>query len=278
MPPLAVLIPAHDEADWITACLDAVVASEGISGTVIVAANGCSDTTVAQARTRADQAAARGWVLKVLDLPNPGKPAALAAAEAAAPAGASLVYLDADVTVSPHLLAEIGAALAVIEPRYVTGRANVTALGWVARAYARFWTALPFVAGNAPGFGLFALNAAGRSRWQDWPDIISDDTFARLQFAPSERLQLPQRYDWPLTEGFLPLVRVRQRQNEGVNQLRRLYPALLANDAKPRPGLGWLVGRALRDPVAFCVYGAVLIAVRLRGFARGDQQRWARGR
>ncbi len=278
MTPLAILIPAHDEAEWITACLDAVLASEGVRGSVIVAANGCRDETVALARAQGARAAERGWALTVLDLPTPGKPAALAAAEAAAPAGACCVYLDADVTVSPHLLAAIAAALAVAQPRYVTGRAQVTARGWVARAYARLWTALPFVAGNAPGFGLFALNAAGRARWREWPDIISDDTFARLQFAPDERVQLPQPYDWPLTEGFLPLVRVRRRQNEGVRQLRALFPALFANDTNPRPGPGWLLGRALRDPVAFCIYAAVVVAVRLRGRAGAGQPRWARGR
>jgi len=276
MPPLAVLIPAHDEAGWIVACLNAVFASQGVAGVVIVAANGCRDDTVAHARGAAAQA--RGWTLQVLDLPEAGKPGALMAAEAAAPEGATLVYLDADVTLHPDLLAQIATALSDPAPRYATGSPVVTARGWLSRAYARFWTRLPFVAQGAPGFGLFAVNAAGRARWGAWPGIISDDTFARLHFTPAERLRLPGRYDWPMIEGFAPLVRVRRRQNLGVDEVRALFPALIANEDADPPGTAWLLRRALRDPVAFGVYSAVKLAARRGWFAKAGQPVWARGR
>jgi len=276
MPPLAVLIPAHDEAGWIVACLNAVFASQGVAGVVIVAANGCRDDTVAHALGAAAQA--RGWTLQVLDLPEAGKPGALMAAEAAAPEGATLVYLDADVTLHPDLLAQIATALSDPAPRYATGSPVVTARGWLSRAYARFWTRLPFVAQGAPGFGLFAVNAAGRARWGAWPGIISDDTFARLHFTPAERLRLPGRYDWPMIEGFAPLVRVRRRQNLGVDEVRALFPALIANEDADPPGTAWLLRRALRDPVAFGVYSAVKLAARAGWFAKAGQPVWARGR
>lgn len=272
---LSVLIPACNESGWIDACLRAVLASDGVQGAqVVVIANGCTDDTADRARAHAPAFAERGWRLEVLDLPALGKPGALDAGDAAA-LHADRVYLDADVTVSPPLLAQIAAVLARPEAVYASGRPHVTAQGQVARAYARFWVRLPFVADGVPGFGLFAVNAAGRARWGRFPTIISDDTFVRLQFSPAERIGVQAGYDWPMVEGFARLVRVRRRQDQGVAELAALHPGLMANEGKARPGKGWLLRRLLADPVAFATYAAVTLAVRL-GWAR--QAGWVRGR
>lgn len=271
---ISVIIPASNEAGWIEPCLRALLASDGVRLQAVVAANACHDDTVARARALAPDFAARGWQLDVLDLPDPGKPGALNAGDAAAhyPLRA---YLDADVTVSPPLMAQLAQALADTAPRYASGTPRVTAQGWVARAYARFWCRLPFVADGVPGFGLFAVNAAGRERWHAFPAIISDDTLVRLHFSPAERQRVPAPYDWPMVEGFGRLVRVRARQDRGVAEIARLYPALMANEGKERPGKGWLMARALADPLAFGTYAAVTLAVRL---GAGGQSGWVRGR
>jgi hypothetical protein len=141
------------------------------------------------------------------------------------------------------------------------------------RAYARFYRQVPFFHHGVPGCGLFAMNRLARARWGEWPEIISDDTFARLNFAPSERVAVPAPYDWPIVEGFGALVRVRRRQDAGVAEIRRLYPTLPAND-DPRPsGPGWVLRAGLRAPLGFVAYVAVALATRLR---RGNG--WARGR
>ncbi|MCC6000239.1 MAG: glycosyltransferase [Pararhodobacter sp.] len=271
---ISVIIPANNEAEWIVPCLRALLASQEVDLQVVIAANACQDDTVARARALAPEFAARGWQLDVLDLPDPGKPGALNAGDAAAcyPLRA---YLDADVTVSPPLMAQLAQALATKAPRYASGTPRVTAQGWVARAYARFWCSLPFVADGVPGFGLFAVNAAGRKRWHAFPDIISDDTLVRLHFAPSERQRVTAPYDWPMVEGFGRLVRVRARQDRGVAEIARLYPALMANEAKSRPGKRWLIARALTNPLAFAIYAAVTLAVRL---GAGGHSGWVRGR
>jgi glycosyltransferase involved in cell wall biosynthesis len=271
---LSVIIPASNESGWIGGCLGAIAASTGAGGQVIVAANACRDDTVAQARALTDRLAAAGWELTVLDLPDPGKPGALNAADAVA-TGAVRVYLDADVTVSPALLGQLAAALAVDAPRYASGTPRVTAQGRVARVYARFWQRLPFVAQGVPGFGLFAVNAAGRARWGTFPAIISDDTYARVQFTPAERVRVPAPYDWPMIEGFAALVRVRRRQDQGVAEIDRLWPGLLANEGKATPTRGWLIRQALTDPLAFGTYAAVALAVRA---GWGAQSGWVRGR
>ncbi len=270
---LSVIIPASNEAAYIGPCLDALFGGPAPGAEVIVVANGCRDATADVARGFADIATARGWRLTVLDLATGSKPLALNVGDAAA--GHPIrVYLDADVVVAPDLIAALAAALAPDRPLYATGTAIIPrAASAFTRAYARFWQKLPFARSGAPGYGLFAVNAAGRVRWNAFPQIISDDTFVRLQFAPAERLHLPQTYLWPMIEGFAPLTRVRARQDAGVRELARLYPALLKHEAKPPLPLANLAALALRDPAGFAAYAAVALRVRMMrkgdGFTRG---------
>jgi glycosyltransferase involved in cell wall biosynthesis len=273
---LDVIIPACNEAGYIDACLSALIRSRGVSGRVIVAANGCTDDTASRARAWQQRAGAAGWDLIVLDLPALGKHGALNAADGQARDGGVRVYLDADVIVSPELLSQIVTTLAKPGVLYASGQPVVApARSGITRAYARFWQRLPFVTTNVPGFGVFAVNAAGRARWAEFPRIISDDTFVRLSFEPHERLRVPATYDWPMVEGFSRLVRVRRRQDQGVAEIARLFPDMPARDGTPRPGKGWLIAQLLRDPVAFGVYAAVTLAVRA---GWGRQSGWVRGR
>lgn len=277
---VSVILPAHNEAAWIGPCLDALLASdplpEGWRMEVIVVPNGCHDDTAGIARERIAGFAARGWRLEVIERAQGGKLAALNAGDAAA-TGAVRIYLDADVTVSPPLLTQITAALAIEQPRYASGTPKVShARSLCTRAYGRFWTRLPFVTTGAPGFGIFAMNAAGRARWGDWPDIVSDDTFARLNFTAQERIRLPAKYSWPLVEGFANLVRVRRRQNVGVAEIGRLFPDLEDNAQAARPGAGLVLRLALREPLGFLVYIAVALAVKTPLYR--SRSNWARGR
>ncbi len=272
-PQLSVIIPASNEAGYIGACLTALFASGPINAECIVVANGCRDATAEVARGFAAQAARAGWALVVLDLAQGGKPQALNAGDGIAKA-ALRAYLDADVIVSPALMAALIAALRPELALYATGTAEIPrAKSAVTRAYARFWQCLPFAQSPAPGYGLFATNAAGRARWGEFPAIISDDTFVRLQFQPHERVQVAARYVWPMIEGFAALTRVRRRQDAGVAEIDRLYPGLLAREAKAGLSKTRLLRLALRDPIGFACYAAVSASVRLK---RGGG--WARGR
>jgi glycosyltransferase involved in cell wall biosynthesis len=276
--PMAVIVPAHDEAGFIGPCLDAVLASDdpGRAMRVVVAANACRDATVAEAQARAGAFAARGWGFAVLDLAEGGKTRAINAAEAGLAPGIR-VYLDADVRVSPPLLAQLGAALDQEGPRYASGRPRLppprTA---VSRLYGRFWMRLPFLADGVPGFGVFAVNAAGRARWGAFPGIIGDDIFVRHAFSAAERVGVPAPYDWPLTEGFGALVRVRRRQDAGNRQVAALFPDLPGLAEPTAPGRRRLMRLALRDPLGFAVYAAVAAATRLPFWRARDG--WGRGR
>lgn len=271
MQPFTIVIPANNEAGYIGPCLDALLSQTPDAGPlhIVVAANACTDTTVAEARARIAAARAGGHVLTVLDIRQGGKPNALNAGDrAAGPATGPRAYLDADILCDPPLFGQLRAALQGAAPRYATGRLSIRpARSAVTRAYGRFWSLTPFVQGGAVGTGFYAVNPAGRARWTDYPDIIADDTYARLQFRPPERIEVAAAYHWPLVEGLAALVKVRRRQDEGMQEFAALYPDLVAREGKMRPSpFGW-IARALRRPFGFIVYSGVAVLVRLR---RGD--------
>ncbi|MDO9524949.1 MAG: glycosyltransferase [Gemmobacter sp.] len=274
---LSVILPASNEQDWIGPCLQALLASDpvGMPAEVLVIANACHDGTVAVAQAFQAKAQAAGWDLRVIELAEPGKLNALNVGDGLAQ-GDIRVYLDADVTVSPGLIAALARALGgATGPAYASGRPKVAKAGsWATRAYARFWSGMPFTQSVAPGFGLFAVNAAGRARWGDWPAIISDDTYARLQFSPEERIEVPHGYVWPMVEGFSRLVKVRRRQDAGVAEIAARWPDLIAHEGKAALGFSSVLRRAAADPVGFAVYAVVSLAVR----TQAGSAAWVRGR
>lgn len=275
-PPFSVIIAANNEEHYIGRCLAALLAQDAGAGPleIVVAANACTDRTEEIVHSHVAQAREQGWNLICQSSPEPGKIEALNRADALAQGGMR-AYLDADVICDPALFGQLRAALARTEATYATGTLQVApAQSWVTRRYAGFWTRLPFVKGGAVGAGLFAVNAAGRARWGAFPAIISDDTFVRLNFSPEDRVEVPARYHWPMVEGWRNLVRVRRRQDAGVAEVYRLYPALRANEGKAGPSRGELMRLVLTGPVNFVVYALVHLAVRL-GPASRD---WTRGR
>lgn len=272
---LTVIVPASNEASLIGACLDALLASRFAQPTpwqLIVVANGCKDDTATIARSYAETAQRVGADLLVLDIEHGNKLNAINVGETHARHDI-LVYVDADVVVDPLLLDQLAQALVRPQPAYATGTLRIAdARTWATRTYARFWSRLPFVVDGAPGCGVFAVNRSGRERWGEFPPIISDDTFVRLHFAPSERFNVAATFNWPMVEGFANLVRVRRRQDRGVEEIARLYPQLLANEGKSSARLPQL---ASADPVGFGLYALVALMTKLPA---GTGDRWVRGR
>lgn len=273
---LSVIIAARNEEGYIGECLQSLLDQDDNAGPVevLLAANACTDDTAGVAASYRPAFEARGWSLNILDVPEPGKVNALNAADSVA-TGSALIFLDADVRLDAEILGQLRQVLETDTPRYATGTLEVApAKTWVTRHYARFWTQLPFVQGGTVGAGLFAVNRAGRGRWDTFPDIISDDTYVRLLFTPDERIEVPARYHWPMVEGFANLVKVRRRQDAGVREIHGLYPGLPANEGKPGVTRSDLLRLFVRMPVSFLVYASVHIAVRLRS----DNTGWSRGR
>lgn len=276
---ISVIIPANNEEGYIGTCLDLLLQSEPPAGgplQVVVVANACSDGTVAEASALIPAFREKGWQLDVLDIETGGKVNALNASEAAV-LHPLRVYIDADIHVTPPLIAQLANALDRTEPAYAGGRPQIRpARSFVSERYARFWEKLPFMARGVPGCGVYGINATGRARWKEMPQIIADDTFVRYHFAPQEMHGVPATYSWPITEGYANLVRVRRRQDEGLEEIRQCLPDLAARMEPTAPTAGEKLKLFLRDPLGFLIYASVALTVRTPLFQ--NRSGWERGR
>jgi glycosyltransferase involved in cell wall biosynthesis len=181
----AIIIPAHNEAAVIGRCLDAL-APLSATGTaqVIVACNGCQDSTAQIARQHPG--------VTVLEIGTASKTAALRAADLRTDA-AQRVYLDADVVLSPN------AAVALID--YLRSETAVAArppvafdtagAAWPVRRWYAVRSRLPSIQGCLWGAGVYALSERGRTRFGEFPDVVADDLFVNDLYAESEIAIVP---------------------------------------------------------------------------------------
>ncbi|HSU67696.1 MAG TPA: glycosyltransferase [Tepidisphaeraceae bacterium] len=222
---VSIIIPALDEGPTLPRCLQSVIRQEfdGVMRLIVVD-NGSTDDTVAIARSWIPRFEALGHKMVVLQTGRPNKCAALNMGDGAA-AGDCRIYLDADTELSPNCVASVVAALCdgsgigFCSPKMEVARGR----SWVTRRYARVWTALPWVCGDVIGGGFYAVGAAGRRRWGEFPDLLSEDSFAQAQFRRDERRVIPgARFIVRLPEGFSDLVKVRARWITGNRQLSRM--------------------------------------------------------
>lgn len=224
--PLDVVVPAHEEQALLPRCLRALLwDARDVELRIVVVANGCTDATPAAARRFVPAARELGHELVVLELPVAGKAAAL---NAASPClrGCPVVFLDADTVLAPGTLQALAEALGgrapalLAAPRPLLVRPRTPA----ARSYAAVWRTLPTIAGDVIGAGCYAVSAAGRRRWSEFPAVVADDAYVRSRFARDDRLvaggafllELPERRE---------LVRVLARWRRGNAQLRELFGA-----------------------------------------------------
>lgn len=181
---VSVIIAAHNEEAVIGACLDALAEHRVPQLEVIVSANGCHDRT-------ASIAAERGAI--VIDRPQPGKAAALNAAEHVATSFPRL-YLDADIVVPPGGLQEVldvldgtPGVLAAVPKR----RVDTAGRSWPVRAYFAINERLPVFRDGLFGRGMIAVTETGRRRFDDFPELIADDLFLDSLFTATEKGEAP---------------------------------------------------------------------------------------
>jgi glycosyltransferase involved in cell wall biosynthesis len=272
----SVIIPAHNESEYLGACLEGLLGQDSAAGKieVIVIPNGCTDSTSEVAHNYHEAFHARGWALQIVELKKGCKTDALNHGDNVA-IGSARLYLDADIICDPNLIGQLRAALSRSDPTYATGTLRLSPpTSQITKLYGKFWCRLPFVSGGGVGAGCYAVNAAGRTRWSSFPRIISDDSFARLQFNPIERIEVPAPYHWPLAEGLNALIRVRRRQDAGMRELFQMHPNLEKNESKKEINLIYLFKEILRSPLSGIVYIFVSLMVR----AKRESKEWSRGR
>jgi glycosyltransferase involved in cell wall biosynthesis len=233
----SVVIAAHNEVTVIGRCLDALLDEPARPLDVTVVANGCDDATADVARARTG--------VRVIELPVASKAAALNVGDAAA-RGWPRVYLDADIVLSTaevHRLAAAvttGPALAAVPRR----RLAIDGRPLPVRAYYAVHTRLPVFRTALFGRGAIALSAAGRGRFDRFPDVIADDLFLDSQFSVAEKCEVAEVTAWVAApRRTRDLVQRLSRVRAGNAALRR---GSTAHHAPPATGHALSVTRRIR--------------------------------
>jgi glycosyltransferase involved in cell wall biosynthesis len=185
-----VIIAAHNEESVIRPCIEGLI-RDVRPGTVevVVAANGCADRTAAVARSIPGTT--------VLELPVPGKVAALNLAETRATCFPR-VYLDADIRLSSADLRRLCRAVAdsptdaeapslAAYPRRVL---DLVGRPLLVRSYFAINRELPVFREGLFGRGVIVLSESARSRFDRFPDVIADDLFLDSLFTASEKREV----------------------------------------------------------------------------------------
>ncbi|MDG2029781.1 MAG: glycosyltransferase [Phycisphaerales bacterium] len=226
----SVVIPAHNEANVIRRCLDALPIS-GCQGDleIIVVCNGCTDETA--------QVADAIEGVRVLQTETASKSHALNLGDEAASSYPRL-YLDADVELEsgaiPALFAALSEKVLAVSP---APRFQIKRSSLLVRMFYRAWMKMPFYNSSMiGGSGAYALSEKGRSRFGGFPDIISDDGYVRLQFSQDERRLVTEAASLVhCPRNLKSLLSMMTRVDAGGIELRELEGGLLARNEEVRP-------------------------------------------
>jgi glycosyltransferase involved in cell wall biosynthesis len=177
----AIIIAAHDEANVIGRCLDTIQREAACDEfEVIVVANGCTDATAAEAKSRK---------VRVIELVDASKARALNIADAAA-SGFPRLYLDADMMLSADDIRTLsksldnGTGFLASAPRRKIELVNRPL---AVRAFFRVQERLPVYENGLVGRGAIMVSEAGRARFAQFPDKTADDLFLDALFEPTQR-------------------------------------------------------------------------------------------
>jgi hypothetical protein len=109
-------------------------------------------------------------------------------------------------------------------------RFELTGCSWPVRAFYDIRRRLPSLDEGIGGSGVYALSATGRSRFDEFPKLVADDTFVRIHFKTYERETLFQARSIVFAPRTLRgLIAIETRADFGSFELSRLYPELWKN-------------------------------------------------
>nr|MDT0658391.1 glycosyltransferase [Micromonospora sp. DSM 115978] len=267
-PKISVIMPAFNEGAGLGDTLRIMTESPffGPDLQVIVAANGCTDDTVEIARS---------FGVRVVEIAEASKPAALNAADTVA-TGSVLIYQDADTRVDADVLRRLAAAVdrPGVEAAVPHPEMDLRGASWPVRAFYAINGRLPVFRGRLFGRGIIAISRSARARFGRFPDITADDMFLdaivaadeKVETADVVRVRVPRRAD--------DLIRRVARSRDGNDEFWRFVrsaPAGYSMPADPVPGpstWSWLRDVLIRAPwllpAAVCYVAIVLLAERRR--------------
>ncbi|MFR9780515.1 glycosyltransferase [Micromonospora sp. MS34] len=271
----SIVVAAHNECAVIGRCLDALLA-EATPGEfdVTVVANGCTDGTAAIAAARPG--------VRVIELAEAGKPAALDAGDEAA-RGFPRIYLDADVVLSTQGVRAIAAALDGPHLAATVRRElDLTGRPMLVRAYFGIHRHLPVFRDGLFGRGVVGLAEAGRRRFARFPALVADDLFLDSLFGAAEKCQVDTVSSRVATpRRTRDLVRRLSRVRGGNSAMRAAADqGQVGATVRPPARLSWLrdvvLPRPWLAPAAICYVAITVLAALSARRDRTGAAGWAR--
>ncbi len=222
---ISVIIPAHNEAQVIKACLSGLVdGAETGELEIVVVCNGCTDDTAQIARSF-------GRRVTVIETDEGSKPLALNLGDERARAFPRF-YIDADIEMR---LSDLHVLASYLEKHEVLAVAplplfNTRGCSWPVKAYYYIHERLPAYGEGIGGSGVYGMSEEGRKRFKTFPRIIADDGYVRLQFASRERLTVREvRSVVHAPKTVRELIAIKTRSYLGNVELKQQYPHLWPN-------------------------------------------------
>ncbi len=212
-----IIVPAHNESAVISDCLESIVDQDGVDN-VIVACNGCSDDTAEIVQLRFPS-------VHCLDIPTASKTNALNEAEAKARElgmGFPSFYIDADTRLGPNAIKTIEEALAsspvlLAAPTPVI---DTSQSSWLVRQYYKAWLGLPYVKQGVIATCSYVITERGRERFDEFPEVISDDGYVRGHFRSSEISNISRAEIYiRAPKDVISLIKIKTRARLGNKQL-----------------------------------------------------------
>ncbi|NNE35976.1 MAG: glycosyltransferase family 2 protein [Rhodothermales bacterium] len=268
-----VIVPAHNESAVISDCLESIVDQEGVDD-VIVACNGCSDDT-------ADIVRLRFPGVHCLDIAEASKTNALNVAEEKAKELGMvfpLFYIDADTRLGPNAVKIIDEALASspILLAAPTPVIDTSQSSWLVKQYYKTWLDLPYVKQGVIATCSYILTARGRERFDEFPEVVSDDGYVRGHFRASEISNIaPAEIYIRAPRDVVSLIKIKTRARLGNKQLL----ATGQWQVREHRSYGRILIKRLfsRSVVSTLVYISVTLIMRTRAnwqFRRISQYQW----
>lgn len=222
-----IIIPAHNEEKTIYTCLSPLLNYiEQDLLKVIVVCNGCIDNTANVVKKLSSK-------ITCLETEISSKTYALNLGDKISNSFPRL-YLDADISLSPDAIMAMHATLknnwlaTSVEPRMDTSQSS-----WFVKAFYDIWLMLPYCKSGMIGSGVYALSEEGRARFDQFPDIISDDGYVRCLFKEEERTMTKEHYAIvKAPKDLVSLIKIKTRSRLGRYQLHDNFPHLLPNEEK----------------------------------------------
>ncbi|GAA5083474.1 hypothetical protein GCM10025760_00140 [Microbacterium yannicii] len=265
-----IIIAAHNEAMVIGRTLDALADARADSGIrLIVVCNGCTDATA--------QIALGYRGVDVVELAAPSKIGALREGDRLAGAGPR-IYLDADVVLTSR------AAFAVVDALTqgaVAGRPphvfDSSRASWPVRAWYRTRADLPSISSALWGAGCYALSESGRARFEEFPDLVSDDLFIDSLFAADEAVIVPTDPVVVTTPRRLAdLQRILRRSYRTQSEVAAHSSGLSSGQQSQLADLAAIVRQQPRRAGDVVVYLTIVVVARLRAKFSRSSARWER--